>query len=567
MIDKIYEQILSQLNVFLDSKEINRQILSIETPPSPEMGDFAIPCFKAAPLLKASPTNIATELAAFFETYGPIEQVEAVGPYVNIHVNSGAMAQSTLQALDDLSLQTDKPEQYMVEFSSPNTNKPQHVGHVRNNLLGMAVSNLLKVSGHDVIRANLINNRGIHICQALAAYENEFMDAKSPFEMKGDHYVGEFYVRYHQLEADEPELKERAEQMLRDWESGEPIVRALWEWMNRWVYEGFNQTYARMGVEFDRVYYESDLYLDGKAAVEKSDVFETLDGARVFDLAELGMEGKKVLLRSDGTSVYMTQDIGVAQNRLQEFPELDHLIYVVGDAQRDHFRILFEILKLLGIGEECDFQHYSYGMVDLPDGKMSSRKGTAVYADDMMDEIVALAKQELCDRFSDLSDNELERRAEAIGLTALKFHLLKYNPRSRIQFDPQSSISFRGDTGPYCLYTYARIQSILRNLDIKGSLKDLEALKTDEEMDVIRSLRNWPKVFSMAVDNLDPSVIASYTLELCGKLNTLYNADDHNLSKMENERRKRALVVLVSKAAEVIRGSLDLLGIDALEEM
>ena len=624
----------------LDVPEETAESLEFERPPEPEMGDRGLPCFQLAPVLKDSPPSIAEDVAeAMREVLADrneilVSSVDAKGPYVNITFEPGRLADIVVtQALTADGFGSGSvadPQEWMVEFSAPNTNKPQHLGHVRNDLIGESVSTIAEFGGHTVHRVNLINDRGIHICKSMVAYRKDG-DGETPESTgtKGDHFVGDYYVRFNDLLTEEyetwqqtddaqrefdawldeerragrlpddlgeqrPQLREaffegfrdeyfntysdlgdEARKMLRQWEAGDEDVRHLWRTMNDWVLEGFDETYERLGVEFEKVYFESDTYEIGRRVVEEGldqGIFEkTADGAVRFDLERVDMEGHKILLRSDGTTVYMTQDLGTALERFEEY-DLDRLIYVTGDEQDYHFQVLFEILGELYPELDGKLRHLSYGMVDLPEGKMKSREGTVVDADDLMDEMAELAEDAIRERYDELDAEEIERRSERIGLAALKYYMLDFNPRTNVKFDPKKSIDFQGRTGPYCLYGYARVQSIGRRLggwpDIGGDRRTdaLQALGTDREMEVVRHLSDWPGRIREAADELDPSEVTGYLFELVKSFSSLYNDPDHRIVDLEGPRRD-GLILLSRAVADTIELGLDLIGIDTLEEM
>lgn len=617
--------------------------IDFEEPPDPEMGDLAIPCYALAPHLKQPPPQIAEQLAERLretitdendEAAGLIGSIEANGPYVNMSLDPSHLAEVVVG--DALDLEdfggdvVETPEHWMIEYSAPNTNKPQHLGHVRNDLLGESVATIAAFGGHDVERVNLINDRGIHICKSMVAYQLEG-DGETPADadVKGDHFVGRYYVRFSELLEEEYEawqatdaaeeefrdwverereadrlpdelgeqeaqvreaffetfaddyfneysdLGDRARDMLQRWEEGDPEIVELWETMNSWVLDGFEQTYDRLGVEFDHVYYESDTYELGREIVERGleeGLFERLDdGAVAFDLEQVGLDDQKILLRSDGTTVYMTQDLGTAMQRFREY-DLDQMIYVVGDEQDYHFDVLFRILTEIEPSLEGKLHHLSYGMVDLPEGKMKSREGKVVDADDLMDEMHDLAEEAVRERYETLDDDEIERRAEHIGMAALKYHVLDYNPRTRVKFDPEESIDFQGRTGPYCLYSYARIQSIGRRVggwpELSGDdrAEALRALGTDREMEVVRRLRSWPDTVEEAVRDFDPGEITEYVFELAQSFSSLYNDPDHRIVDLEGPRRD-GLLLLARAVGRTLETALSLIGIEVLEEM
>jgi arginyl-tRNA synthetase len=577
--------------------------IHVGKPPQPDMGDRGFPCFVLARHLRKAPPVIAGEVAEkvreqLVET-DIIEEVRAVGPYVNVVFSRPKLAQTVIsEALDDPCFggQTaDAPTHWMVEYSAPNTNKPQHLGHVRNDLLGYAVAQIGDWAGNDVTRVNLINDRGIHICKSMLAYkkwgEGETPDSAG---VKGDHLVGKYYVLFNQKfsaeyassqttaedKADyfnrDSELGAEAKAMLRAWEAGDEATVDLWKTMNQWVFDGFDQTYERLGIEFDHVYKESETYKLGKDVVleglETGDFEQLDDGAVVCDLEKLGLQGQKVLLRSDGTSVYMTQDIGTAIERFKDY-ELDQMIYVVGNEQDYHFQVLFKVLGLLKPELAGRLMHLSYGMVDLPDGKMKSREGTVVDADDLMDEMEALAREAVVERWPELAADEADMRARSIGMAALKYYILDFNPRTTVNFDPKKSIDFQGRTGPYCLYSYARIQSIGRKLggwpdhDDAGRKTCLKALSSDLEMELVRQLQEWPTVAASAAHDLDPSKVTEHMFNLCKSFSTLYNDDAHKIVDIDDEARRDGLLYLSSAVAATLQKGLGLLGIDTLEEM
>ena len=616
--------------------------LDFAAPPDPEMGDVGFPCFTLAPHLKKAPPQIAGEvveaLRPKFAESELVRSIDATGPYVNLTLDAGRISEIVVaQALDEEAFGSrfvDDDEQWMIEFSAPNTNKPQHLGHVRNDLLGESVASLVEFAGNEIVRVNLINDRGIHICKSMVAYQmtaEREGEAPTPEEtgIKGDHLVGDYYVEFNDMveeeyaewqstdEADEEfrkwvrreqradrlpaelgdqreqvresffesfrddyfndysSLGQRAREMLRQWEAGDEEVHELWKTMNGWVIEGFEETYERLGIAFDDIYYESETYELGKEIVEEGlnkGIFERLaDGAVAFDLERIGLEGRKILLRADGTTVYMTQDLGTAVRRFEEY-DLDRLIYVVADEQDYHFQVLFGILSELDPSFEGRLHHLSYGMVDLPEGKMKSREGTVVDADDLMDEMADLAERAVRERYDDLSEQEIAHRSEAIGLAALKYYILDFNPRTNVQFDPEKSIDFQGRTGPYCLYSYARIQSIGRRiggwptLDEEERSRALGALGTEREMEVVRKLQSWPETVESGFDDLDPSKVTAYLFHLAKSFSSLYNDPDHRIVDLEGPRRD-GLLLLARAVARTIRTGLEILGIETLDQM
>ena len=478
----------------------------------------------------------------------------------------------------------------MVEYSSPNTNKPLHLGHLRNNFLGHSVSRILEAAGHQVVKVQVINDRGIHICKSMLAWQR-FGNGETPESsgLKGDKLVGKYYVAFDKaFKAEVEELvaggmpKEQAEkqapillaaqEMLRQWEAGDPEVVELWKTMNGWVYEGFNATYARMGVDFDRLYYESDTYKLGRDEVlkglEQGVFFRKDDGSVWCDLTGDGLD-EKLLLRSDGTAVYMTQDIGTAIQRFQEFPDLTGMVYTVGNEQDYHFKVLFLILKKLGYPWAEELFHLSYGMVDLPSGKMKSREGTVVDADDLMDEVVQEARKagEELSKLDGFSDEEKARLFERIGLAALKYFLLKVDPKKRMLFDPAASIDLQGHTGPFIQYTYARIRSLLRKADEQGARPEVGGKLSlgPGEREVIKLLHHLPAVLQEAADRYDPSSLANHTYELVKAYNTFYQGTP--VLKEEDAAVRDMRLALSHAVAEATRKAMWCLGIEVPERM
>lgn len=479
----------------------------------------------------------------------------------------------------------------MIEYSSPNTNKPLHLGHVRNNLLGNALYNVMKANGNKVIRTNIVNDRGIHICKSMLAWQ-KFGNGETPETSgkKGDHLVGDYYVAFdkhykaevaqlmaegktkEEAEALSP-LMQEAREMLRKWEAGDTEVRSLWQTMNEWVYAGFDSTYEQMGVGFDKIYYESDTYLEGKGkvleGVEKGFFYRKDDGSVWADLTAEGLD-HKLLLRADGTSVYMTQDIGTAKLRFEDFP-IDKMIYVVGNEQNYHFQVLSILLDKLGFKWGKDLVHFSYGMVELPEGKMKSREGTVVDADDLMASMIDVAKetsQEL-GKLDGLTEAEAADIARIVGLGALKYFILKVDARKNMTFNPKESIDFNGNTGPFIQYTYARICSILRKAAEAGialptTFQASISLSTKEE-NLIQTLADFPAIVKQAGTDYNPSILANYTYDLVKEFNQFYH--DFSILKEENEDIKRFRLLLSTNVAKVIKQGMALLGIEVPERM
>ena len=482
---------IQQANPELES--ISADVLAVQTPPNREMGDLGIPMFAFAKTLKMAPPQISAEVVKLI-TDSSIGEIIAVGPYINLKLNKSNEAFSILEKINtqkeeygSLDSENKKPfanRRVMVEFSSPNTNKPLHLGHLRNDALGESVSRILKAAGADVFKVDLINNRGVHICKSMLAYKlfhEQKGDTPETLGMKGDHFVGQCYVEFDKWSKEHPEAQEQAEEMLVKWEAGDSEVRALWEKMNEWTLDGVKATYKRTGVSFDKFYLESDTYLKGKDEIlkglEKGVFFKADDGSVRIDVTDVVGKGKdeenheKVLLRKDGTSVYITQDIGTAISRHDDWP-FNQLVYVVASEQNYHFKILFHILKKLGFEWSDKLYHLSYGLVNLPSGRMKSREGTIVDADDLIDSLHSDALAAIKERGRDEEVGNADEVAEKVALAALHYYLLQATPIKDMLFNPQESLSFNGNTGPYLQYMGARITSILRKAKESGIKPD-----------------------------------------------------------------------------------------------
>lgn len=528
--------------------------ITVEQCPEGMDGDLTVNCFRFAKFCKIAPNMVAEKVVNFLNSHEDIEKAEAIKAFVNVTLTPAALYRDTVGDIDKLLadglLPKDEQKKILIEFSAPNTNKPQHLGHVRNNVLGMSLASLLKRVGNEVVEINLVNDRGIHICKSMIAYERagEGVTPES-CGIKGDHLVGNFYVKYNQMLSDEiaelkknraefadkdseelfleTELGKATQEMLQKWEAGDAEVRELWKMMNSWVFAGFDQTYKRMGINFDHTYLESNTYLLGKDIIAKgleAGVFQKReDGATICDLGKLG---KKVVLRSDGTSVYITQDIGTTLKKYEDY-QPQSMIWVVGDEQNLHFQMLFAIMQQLGYDWAKDLFHLSYGMVNLPTGKMKSREGTVVDADDLFDEMVNLAKVACEERDSSLDKNIVAERAEIIGLGALKFMLLKFNAKTTIMFDPAASIRFEGDTGPYVQYVCARINSIERKAKEKDASLLAKApnwslLDKKEEKKLAAILSMYGSVLKSAAAKKDCSPLVEYLLNVAKAFNKFY---------------------------------------------
>ncbi|NUN15412.1 MAG: arginine--tRNA ligase [Myxococcales bacterium] len=652
LISDIRPQVMLRVQRTLEAMGLSADSITLGVPPDPAMGDIGFPCFPFAKTARKAPPLIAQEVAARIPADELVSKVTSDGPYVNIHIHVAvrvrvavgqALRQSNRFGAGSVALRDRKT--WMVEYSAPNTNKPQHLGHIRNNLLGSSFTRLLDFVGHKVIPVNLINDRGIHICKSMLAYQR-FGNGITPQSsgIKGDHLVGEFYVLFekkfseeyaewlktpaataefdrwlttragiaaaksHAANPAEPtaeqvfskeykqdyfndysELGMAARDMLRAWEAGDAEVVALWRMMNQWVFAGFDATYARLGVRFDRVYYESDTWVLGKKVVEdalKEGVFERLDdGAVVFDLQRIGKTGKKVLLRRDGTTVYMTQDLGTFMARLDEYG-LERMTYVVADEQAYHFEVLFGILGELRPEMKGACHHLSYGMVHLPEGKMKSREGTVVDADDLMDTMAELAREEIVrredesrqraeahgDLFEPLSQAEIARRAEIIGLAAIKYYVLNFTPQTTVTFDPKRSIDFLGQTGPYCLYSYARVQSLFRKAGRTVDVNDLDEttaalLSSPLELAVVRELEAFLDAVNYAGATADTSKVTEQVYRIAKTFSTLYNDKEHQIVGNADRHVETARLLLAKAVANAVKTGLSLLGIETLEQM
>ena len=554
-------------------------------------GNITLVVFPFVKLARKAPAQIATEIGEWLTANGEglVAKFNAVQGFLNLVIDDAFWIRQ-LQAIDtdaNYGQQPDRQQLMMVEYSSPNTNKPLHLGHVRNNLLGYSIARIQEANGWKVVKTNIVNDRGIHICKSMLAWL-KYGNGETPESSgkKGDHLIGDYYVRFdkeyktqiaelmaagkdEETAKREAPLMLEAQEMLRKWEANDPEVRALWAQMNSWVYAGFDETYQRMGVSFDKIYYESNTYLEGKSEVEKGlasgAFYRREDGSVWADLTKDGLD-EKLLLRSDGTSVYMTQDIGTAKLRFQDYP-IDKMVYVVGNEQEYHFKVLSILLDRLGFPFGKELVHFSYGMVELPNGKMKSREGTVVDADDLMDKMVEDAKEISKDKVNTLqgiTEEEANEIARKVGLGALKYFILKVDPRKNMLFNPAESIDFNGNTGPFIQYTYARIQSVLRKAESQWTLGSLVSLD-QKELALIQRLCEYPAIVRNAGENFSPAVICNYAYDLACDFNSFY----HDLSILnEPDANKRALRLLLAKnVAKVIQSALGLLGIEVPERM
>lgn len=554
-----------RISMNVDCPGITEEEVPLENPPDPGMGDLGFPMFMFAKKFRKGPPVIAREVAEILS--GDVElaeygRVQSQGPYVNVFVSREKATESVLKNI------LLSPESYgktnslsgrkiMIEFSSPNTNKPLHLGHLRNDALGESVSRILKFLGAEVYKVCIINNRGVHICKSMLAYK-KFGNNETPESLgvKSDRFVGDFYVKFAKWASEDPGAEEEAQEMLRKWEAGDPDTVALWKKMNNWAVSGMERTYKRTGVSFDKYYFESDTYLLGKDAIakglEEKIFYKDEEGTTWVDLTEENLD-KKVLLRKDGTSVYITQDIGTAIQRHNDWP-FDQLVYVVGSEQIYHFKVLFLVLKKLGYSWADMLYHLSYGMVNLPEGRMKSREGTVVDADDLIDSLRDMAVEEIKVKNREEAVGDINDVAEKIALGALHYFLLQVTPSKDMLFNPKESLSFNGDTGPYLQYMGARITSVLKKAEaspsVQGAVSDYSLLDEEYEWELLKLLAKFPDVVDEAGRNMDPSRIALYLYELSKGFSRFYHEcpilDEKNpvLSKTRLDLAKAVLVVL-----------------------
>ena len=558
-------------------------------------GNLTVVVFPWVKAARKSPEAVGQEIGQWLVDIEPaVDRFNVVKGFLNIVIEP-SFWNSVLEhisATDNFGIvapTADSPL-VMVEYSSPNTNKPLHLGHVRNNLLGFSLAEILKACGNRVVKTNIVNDRGIHICKSMLAWQ-KWGNGITPEKAgkKGDHLIGDFYVLFDKhYKAELKEIMERdgiteeeaaklsplmaeAREMLRKWEAKDADVRRLWAMMNEWVYAGFDDTYRRMGVDLDKIYYESDNYLEGKEKVleglEKGIMFRKDDGSVWADLSDAGLD-QKLLLRADGTSVYMTQDIGTAKLRFRDYP-IDKMIYVVGNEQNYHFQVLSLLLDRLGFKWGKDLVHFSYGMVELPEGKMKSREGTVVDADDLMAEMVAGAREVSCDlgKLDGLTPAEIDEISETVGLGALKYFLLKVDPRKNMLFNPKESIDFNGNTGPFIQYTYARIRSVLRKAAEQGmAIGNYSAvLPNEKEIALIQTLADFPSTVQEAGRDYSPAVIANYVYELVKQYNQFYH--DYSILREEDAAVRSLRLTLCEVTARVVKTGMGLLGIKVPERM
>ena len=590
-IDNILAQATADAVKALYGAEVAAESIVPSTTKKEFEGNLTIVVF---PFLKAShkrPEDTAQEIGEYLvANCEAVEKFNVIKGFLNITIKPSFWTSvlQSVEATENFGFKpvTDDSRLVMIEYSSPNTNKPLHLGHVRNNLLGFSLAKIMEANGNKVVKTNIVNDRGIHICKSMLAWlkwGNGITPEKAG--KKGDHLIGDFYVAFdkhykeelqqlmdggmtkEEAEANSTLMKE-ARTMLKKWEDGDEEVRSLWRTMNEWVYAGFDETYARMGVSFDKIYYESNTYLEGKEKVleglEKGIFYRKDDNSVWADLTADGLD-QKLLLRTDGTSVYMTQDIGTAKLRFQDYP-IDQMIYVVGNEQNYHFQVLSLLLDKLGFSWGKDLIHFSYGMVELPNGKMKSREGTVVDADELMDEMIATARKMSEGRLKGVPEDEMDDVYRIIGLGALKYFILKVDPRKNMLFNPQESIDFNGNTGPFVQYTYARIRSVLRKSDEADAATDITAYEPNEkEIEIIQRIADFPSVVSEAGRTYSPALIANYVFELAKGYNQFYH--DYSILKEENGVARAFRLQLSRTVADIIRRGFSLLGVEVPERM
>ena len=543
----------------------------IEIPPPDINFSYAFPVYRLSKVEKKNPKEIAANLEKNLVLPDFIEKIEADGPYLNLRIKSSFVLENIFKLnydygriYESLRPKIKKSLRIVIEFPAPNTNKSLHFGHVRNMLIGSSMTNLFKYKGHKVFEVNLRQDRGIHICQSMLAYK-KWGNNQEPTK-KSDHFVGDFYVKYNEMEKKDDNLKNEAHELLRLWEAEDPETRSLWEKMKKWALDGFEETFKKLGITFVKEYSESEIYKKGKDIIlenlEKGIFKKTEDGAVYADLKEKYDLPNKILLRKDGTSIYITQDIYLAFLKKQDF-NYDKNLYVVGNEQNLYFKQLFSVLEMIGFKE--DKFHLSYGMIDLPEGKMKSREGITVDADDIIDEMLELAYKEVNERYPNIKEEEKERRANLIGIGALKFFILKFNLKSDFVFDPKQSISFEGETGPYIQYCYARIESIISksseniDLDIKWDL-----LNHETEESLIKQLNYFPEIIDQTAQKYNIHLIPQYLLTLCQIFNSFYSVCP---VISDNKRLERARLLLIKCVQIVIKIGLNILGIETLDKM
>lgn len=565
-----YEELVgNELKAILKVEEVN-----FETPKDKKFGDFAYPCFLLSKERRQAPMQIAKELEEEFNKLKISSKVEAIaqGAYLNFKINDKNFLVSTITNIlekESLIEKTSNHSKVLVESPGPNTNKPLHIGHLRNILLGKTIYNILLAIGKDAHLINVVNDRGIHICKSMLAYK-KFLNGKTPESenMKPDHFVGLCYVRFAQeaskSEEAKKQLEQEAKEMLQKWEEGDEEVLSIWKTMNSWVYIGFEETYKELDFNIEKNYYESETYKGGRDIIlkglEKGLFHKDESGAILANLNDKKL-GDKILLRSDGTSVYITQDINMANLRYEDY-KFDEMIYVVANEQEYHFNVLFEVFKILNWPFANKCQHFSYGMVELTSGKLKSREGNIIDTDELMQDTKELAKQAIIERFPDIEEEEKEKRANMIAHGAIRFFYLKHDPKKNFVFDPKESLAFEGETGPYVQYTHARICSILRKAD--GEKGDLNKLQEEEEKLIVKELTRFQEVVEEASEKLKPNIVCHYLLSLCQSVNSYYSK--HKVIQDDKELQG-ARCQLLSAVKKTILQGLKLLDIEYPERM
>jgi arginyl-tRNA synthetase len=593
--DKLQEQIIKAIKEVYKA-DVNPSEITLQKTKKEFKGHYTLITFPLLKISKKSPEQTAHEIGTYLSNKLPfISEFNVIKGFLNLSISSSMWIEELMKINNTpdfgFTPVTNKSPLYMVEYSSPNTNKPLHLGHVRNNLLGHSLSEILKANGVKVVKTNLVNDRGIHICKSMVAWK-KWGNGETPQSSgkKGDHLVGDYYVLFEKnykaeieelmkqgLSKEEAEKKsplmQEAREMLRRWEAGDSEVVALWEMMNQWVYEGFDETYKKLGITFDKVYYESQTYLVGKEmvleGVKKGIFYQKEDGSVWADLTPYGLD-HKLLLRADGTSVYITQDIGTAKLRFDDYP-IDKMIYVVGNEQNYHFQVLAILLDMLGFKFGKGLLHFSYGMVELPEGKMKSREGTVVDADDLIDEMIDTAREisKELGKLDECSPEETEEIVTMIGMGALKYFILKVDPKKNMTFDPKESIDFDGNTGPFIQYTHARIKSVLRKAAEQGieipKKPDTSVLLSEKEKGLVQLLADFANIVKQAGEEYNISLIANYVYDLAKEYNQFYH--DFPILREENTALRDFRLLLSKNIASIIKRGMSLLGIEVPERM
>ncbi|NLA98640.1 MAG: arginine--tRNA ligase [Spirochaetales bacterium] len=561
-------------------QDVQMPPLAVQTPPKPELGDLAFPLFTYAKMLRTAPPMLATELKGRIEKLAdrPLGDLLVAGPYLNVRIDMSALATSLSHSIAEQkhlygTNESMADKRVTIEFSCPNTNKPLHLGHMRNDSLGESVAAVLKANGATVRKVNLINNRGVHICKSMLAYQ-KFGNGETPQSsgIKGDHLVGKYYVMFAKWAKDDPSAEDQAQEMLRQWEAGDEQVIELWKLMNGWTLDGLQESYKKMGISFDAYYYESETYKYGKDEIlkglEQGVFYREEDGSVWVDLEPIKLD-KKVLLRKDGTSLYMTQDVGTAIMRHKDWP-FDSLIYVVASEQQYHFRVLFYVLEKLGYEWASDLHHLSYGMVNLPDGKMKSREGTVVDADELVDTLTSLARKEIEAKEREALVDDVDKTSQSIALGALNYYLLQVTPTKDMIFNPAESISFNGNTGPYLQYMGARISSMLRKYELEyAEIQklgfDCSLLTLSDEREIIKQIALYPEVVQKAGSSYDPSLLCTYLYDLSKLFSRWYH--DNPVLKAASPVLVRSRIELATMVLQVLKNAFGLVGIPFLASM